>query len=323
MARQLITPAQRRLYEAQQRIVREVVEQLQRLWNEIPAHELARLWPMLGPLLVEIVAAGQRAAASYAARAVKVVAADGAPVAQKPAELVPAAFAGLAVDGRSLLSLLWLAVDTVVRGLVAGVAPSEAHAAGLHRLLRFASGEVADTARVAMHAAMAADDRIVGYERVVVLPACGRCVILAGRVYRWSEGFDRHPQCDCGMQPLTAEQWRDRPRRDAPRELFEAMTPAQRKKAFTKGGLKAIEAGADIAQVVNARRSMYKIGKFTATRDGTTVRGNAGRLLGEHRKQGGRYRRSTRPRLMPAEAVNRASSREELVTWLRNAGYMR
>jgi hypothetical protein len=35
----------------------------------------------------------------------------------------------------------------------------------------------------------------IGWIRVLDPPSCGRCAILAGRFYKWSDGFLRHPNC--------------------------------------------------------------------------------------------------------------------------------
>ncbi|MFJ7212656.1 hypothetical protein [Amycolatopsis sp. NPDC098790] len=35
------------------------------------------------------------------------------------------------------------------------------------------------------------------------------CIILVGRPYRYSQGFRRHPRCDCTMTPVTREHWRE------------------------------------------------------------------------------------------------------------------
>lgn len=43
----------------------------------------------------------------------------------------------------------------------------------------------------------------VEYVRHLNLPSCSRCAVLAGRVYRFSDGFERHPGCDCVMIPVT------------------------------------------------------------------------------------------------------------------------
>src|SRR5690348_18342012 len=38
-------------------------------------------------------------------------------------------------------------------------------------------------------------------------PSCQRCAILAGRWYRWSQGFLRHPRCDCVNLPAERQAW--------------------------------------------------------------------------------------------------------------------
>ena len=85
--------------------------------------------------------------------------------------------------------------------------------------------------------------------------------------------------------------------------------------------------GADIGQIVNARRGMTTAGGRKYTSEGTTVRGLAGKRLGEATKQrGSRYRRARMPRLMPeqiyAEADRLGWDREEIVRQLKRFGYI-
>lgn len=53
---------------------------------------------------------------------------------------------------------------------------------------------LADTGRQAASVDIMARPN-VGYIRQLVGTSCPRCVILAGRWYRWNAGFDRHPHC--------------------------------------------------------------------------------------------------------------------------------
>jgi hypothetical protein len=115
----------------------------------------------------------------------------------------PAAFAGVASDGRGLASLLDEALVTVKVGLKARTAPDRALASGGSQLEMLAQTTVQDTGRAAVSAGMIARPHVEGYVRVLTLPSCSRCAILAGRVYRWSTGFQRHPRCDCRMLPQT------------------------------------------------------------------------------------------------------------------------
>ncbi|HEX5995681.1 MAG TPA: hypothetical protein VFY84_11115 [Jiangellales bacterium] len=121
------------------------------------------------------------------------------------------------------------------------------------------------------------------------------------------------------------------------------MTEAEQDKVFTKAGAQAIRDGADMGQVVNARRGMFtaSIGskRFLATREGTTVRGlfggyeidpDTGRLRrrGEDElrrvRSGSRFIRAARvPRLMPEQIYREANGdRDEAIRLLRRFGYI-
>lgn len=82
--------------------------------------------------------------------------------------------------------------------------------------------------------------------RYVTPPCCGRCAVLAGRVYRWSEGFKRHPNCSCVMAPTTVAA----PFAQSPDQLFDAGQI----RGLSKADAKAIRHGADVGQVVNVRK---------------------------------------------------------------------
>lgn len=115
--------------------------------------------------------------------------------------------------------------------------------------------------------------------------------------------FKRHPGCDCDAIPLA--EWDDDETNDARRDwifdpgtYFDSLTEDQQDKIFTKAGAQAIRDGADINQVVNARRGMTTAGKCPAyTLEGTTKRGVAASYLREsyrgywEKLPGGRYQR--------------------------------
>jgi hypothetical protein len=184
---------------------------------------------------------------------------------------------------------------------------------------------VADAGRIADMAGMIARPRVVSYVRVVELPACPRCIILAGREYSLSEGFLRHPRCDCTLAPRRPGDTWDL---DSPRALFEQMTPAQQRRAFGEAGMQAISEGADIAQVVNARRGMTTVTRYgrevRATREGTTRRGLYGSRAAKFEKAAGaRYARAKTPRLMPEEIYRLADGdREHAIRLLKRNGYI-
>lgn len=255
-------------------------------------------------------------------------------------QVVPEAFSGHSSDGRLLSGMLmypaWVALSRIKQGL--SLAASMASGAAFLDLL--VRTQVADAGRAADSVGMAARTEIAGHERVVGLPACGRCIILAGRLYRWSDHFLRHPRCDCTMQPVTTEEWRSRRPDNNPRDLFAQMSSDQQTKAFGQAGAQAIRDGADVGQVVNARRGMTTATAYgqqvRSTTEGTTRRGQFGRYrTGEDgtlqqrsdseltRQSGQRYRSAQTPRLMPEEIYARAEDREHAIRLLRQYGYLR
>jgi hypothetical protein len=309
--------------------VRAVVELVQRLWKGMsPSTIEDDLEGPAGAAIVEAVAAGQLSVADAAQAyiAAQMAAQGGSALAE--ATLVAAAFAGLAPDGGPLETLLFLPAIGVRRRLAAGLAPDEAMLGGLADMARYASSAVADTARSADQVAMAAHPNCVAYVRVVQLPACARCIVLSGQMYSRSEGFLRHPNCDCQTLPLREHEWPGVP---TPKQLAASMSAAEQRRVFTVAGARAIGEGADVGQVVNARRGMATAHVFgrdaQVTSEGTTRRGMYGRQLrragGEFAKvPGQRYARSMTPRLMPEEIVRIADDRAEELRLLRRYGYI-
>jgi hypothetical protein len=141
----------------------------------------------------------------------------------------PKAFAGASSDGRSLSGLLAAATS----------------------LPLVVATQLQDAARVAAGVAIAARPRVTEYVRMLNPPSCPRCAVLAGRFYGWNEGFQRHPLCDCRHVPTTEDVAGDL--RTDPMAAFRAGEI----KGLTVAETKAINEGADISRIVNARRSRY------------------------------------------------------------------
>ncbi|MFD7591713.1 hypothetical protein ACFV6D_01600 [Kitasatospora sp. NPDC059812] len=241
------------------------------------------------------------------------------------ATLDASAFVGIASDARPLTTLLYQPAITTARGLALGMSPEAASIAGLNQMAVMVSTQLADTARAATSVAMTAHPSVTHYVRVVRLPACARCIVLAGRKYSRSKGFARHPRCDCGMEPLSADS--DRQPKD-PDWLFQDMTPAEKKRAFGAAGADAIEKGADLSQVVNVRRGIETAAGREAltTRIGTTRRGMGERAAETtfSRSDRSRYWRADTPRLMPEQILKLAGEdRERQLELLRKHGYIK
>lgn len=343
----------REYYRRQARIARAAAARASRRWSLVDAEAIDASWRRLLPaLLADVVDAQQQAAAGAAAAPT---------VAGQPAaDLVPAGFAGLASDGRGLDSLLELPVRTALHRIAGGLKPAAALRAGQLQLVQIIRSEVADVTRIAGQAAITATPAVIGYERIVVAPACSRCIALAGKLFRWNTGFLRHPKCDCQHRAVTREQWADGDPAHTPEQLLEQMTPAQRRKAgLSSDDEKALAEGADLAQLVNARRGAAGMappgarltreerlllqngrdrGRVTPVRlygrdlyvttEGTTSRGLAGQRLGARdvpgpRPAGQRYRRATAPRLLPQSIFAIARDRDDAVQLLHRFGYIR
>lgn len=314
-------------YTQVQAITHGVVTAVQSLWSgATPDRILAAMSGEVGKQIMNAVLLGQMSAAQGAQAYVTSAMLSQAAGLETLGRLTPSAFAGYASDGRPLATLLFLPAINTARALASGMHPNSAMAMGLEQMARMVSTQINDSARVATSVAMAAEPRCISYVRVVKLPACARCIILAGRQYSYSEGFKRHPKCDCGMEPMTDAEWRSRETAKSPEDLVRSMSPEERRKRFGAAGADALDNGADLGQVVNARRGMTTTttGKKVTT-EGTTKRGLGGRSLGGYSDANkiSRYQRAREARLLPEQILKSAHGDRELqVKLLKKHGYI-
>lgn len=236
--------------------------------------------------------------------------------------LVPSAFGGLASDGRPLDSLMTgaaVAANTASARASGGNFPllkygsipqqraamdAEANRAAQAWLMMVARTQVADAGRAAVRSSMAAYD--MSGVRLANPPCCGRCAILAGRVYHWQAGFQRHPGCDCTMQPVKGNYIAEGD--DIPLDQIRGLSKADRQ---------AIEMGADLQRVVNAQRGMYSAEVYgkrvKATFDST-----------KHRDSLFPVRDNTRTvRLRPESILQYATDQPDAVRLLTKYGYIK
>lgn len=322
-------------YRQVQGITRQIVDVVQRLWAALTPDRIEEeLAGEVGRTIVASVVAGQMTVSAGAqAYVAAAMTAQGVAQAAAPAGvLVGSALAGRASDGRPLETLLYLPAITVAQRRAAGFSDEDAMLAGLTQMAMLTGTQIADTARTADQVATVAERRVVAYMRIVHLPACSRCIVLSGQMYPVTEGFLRHPRCDCTVEPVSTDRWGEVA---SPQELFDRMDERQQRKVFTVAGAQAIRDGADLDQVVNARRGMATPGSAT-TLESTTRRSlTYGRKL---RRAGGdferarglrfgeetsnRYGRATSPRLTPEAIYDRAGDRDEAIALLRQYGYL-
>jgi hypothetical protein len=284
------------------RLAERLRREAKRAWAQVDGRAISPSWAAQVPHLLLVLTAAQREAAAAADGYLTAILAAQGVAAEEP-RINPAAFAGIASDGRDLASLLALPGIVAKTAIAGGADTDRAMAAGGALAQLAAHTQVADAGRTADQAALVAESRAAGYVRMVVGKTCSRCLILAGRTYRWNAGFRRHPKCDCIHIPAAEDHADDL--RTNPRQAFDAMDRAEQERVFGKAGAEAIRDGADMARVVNARRGMETANVFG--RDVLTTTEAAGR----------------RPRLMPESIYAYADGdRAEAVRLLRLHGYI-
>jgi hypothetical protein len=202
--------------------------------------------------------------------------------------IVPHAFAGIASDGRDLETLLAGAPIQALAKVRQGAPAVVASASSRAWLQMVIETQIPDAGRAADQVAIATAVPVqrtrqrkrarYGWVRMLNPPSCARCVVLAGKFYRWNEGFLRHPMCDCRHIP--AIEAIDDDLTTNPYAYFKSLSKENQDAWFGNANAEAIRNGADISQVVNATS---RGGVFTAdggkhyTGEGTTRRGFYGR----------------------------------------------
>lgn len=239
-------------YEARADLAKAAADVAAEAWRDVNVARIADSWAAALPELTAIVSGAQLAAAQMAEAYVAEAAAYSGATALAEGALNAAALAGIASDGRELLSLLFQPAMAALTALQGGVGTRQAMATGLAALDMITRTQVADAGRAADSVALIARPELDGYVRVAVGRTCSRCIVLAGRWYRWNAGFDRHPRCDCIHLP--SRQVKAAGILQDPRRIFDSMSRDEQDKVFTRDGARAIRDGADVARVVNARR---------------------------------------------------------------------
>jgi hypothetical protein len=311
-------------YAAQKAVVAQTLEQVDDLWTRMSVDDIAGSWEKIRPAVVQVASAGQARAASGAPLLIdRVLAADG--LDSDPLDVVsPLAFAGWTADGLNLGTAVDSTPISARVGLARGATPARALESAHKRLDRLVGSEVHDAGKGAVEAAMRLEPQIVGWERYVNTPCCSRCAILAGRFYKVSDGFERHPGCRCCHRPMTQAGKDAGPEQD-PRDLFYEMTDEQQNAAFTPEGARAIRDGADISQVVNSRWQGGVRGKsagMSRPGDPYTTAGT-GRRSAYGRQERAAGRRVPRRRLSPQGVALQAGDDTVLYRrLLRENGYL-
>lgn len=285
---------------------RAVVLGVRREWRKLDPNALDESFAPVWPRLLDIITAGQLRAAGEADKYLTRL----HPLVERVGRVDPEAFAGIAADGRDLVSLTRMPLIAAKSAVQRGETPRRALSSGQIVLERLAGSETADAGRTADQVATAARPELTGYVRMLTLPSCARCAVLAGQVYKWNTGFARHPLCDCRHIPVAEDA------EDLTTDARKAIEAGQVR--MSKADREAILDGADVSQVINAHRGMYKAADGRKlTREGKSKRGwyGGGYASGKRRKG------KAPPRLRPEEIYKQAGSREAAIVLLREHGY--
>ena len=326
----MLPQSTREYYLEQQKIMGVVLLTAKRIWGDHPPLDFDFWWSEHVEQLTALAVAGQsRAIAGTEEYVTAALAEMGTPV-DPDVEVDPSPLIGVASDGRPLDSLMYGAIIRTKAKIgqaetVDSTVMFDAWQSGLSTLLTRFQTQLADVARVATSLSIAARHD-VGYVRMLNPPSCPKCAVLAGKFYRYNTGFLRHPGCDCRHIPSRENTARDV--RTDPREYFDSLTAPEQDRWFTVKGAQAIRDGADINQVVNARRGLSLAGGVAQTRsvygrelltttEGVTKRGIAGQAIIARGRNA-----ATTPRLMPEAIYEIAEDQADALRLLQLNGYV-
>jgi hypothetical protein len=303
-----------------------------RLWRRV-GPDFDASYARIEPQLLRVLFTSQERVAEGALGYVPAVLGDSAP---EPAyESAGSRFVGVAGDGLPVASLAYGSVIQAKMAIAQGLDVGSALAQGGRHLTVSAGTLLSDTGRAAEKVAGGAH-RVKTWTRMLVPPSCGRCVILAGKTFRQSEAFNRHPGCDCRNVPST-EDTSDDATTD-PKAYLDSLSEAEQDKVLgSKANGQAFRDGADMNQLINAYRKAGAVrpGQIHGqaikyTREGTTRRGHAYWQMSQAQyikeqsvfRDGSKYYRLKSPRLMPESIYQIAKDQDDAKRLLKLYGWV-
>ncbi len=247
----------------------------------------------------------------------------------------PAAFAGTTQLGWPIETPISTILDRVTRDSESELQQlTDQMLAGLDL---FVQSEIIAAGADAASVEIAAGNEWTNFVRVLDLPSCDRCVILAGRIYRDLEGFPRHPKCDCQHWPV--ESWAEAEAAGLvtdPMSAFEkgqiggyVTLPdgsAKFKPSLSLADTQAIRDGADIQEIVNARRGGGRMPRGMTNAISAEVFGRTVKATTEGTTRRATWRRAHPGlpiRLRPESIYEHATDRADALRLLRLYGYIK
>ena len=181
------------------------------------------------------------------------------------------------ISGTDIYSELASVARYVQSDIDRGLPVDQAMQRGGVRAGRVSSNVARDTGRQSASLGIMADTRAKGFVRYLKSPSCGRCTILAGKVYAWNDGFKRHPNCDCQHRPLNDPDFETAETIvETPQQAFDNMSKAEQDKAFGKEQAEEVRAGKNPISVVNRSQAGMSYPRSPNVRNANSVKNTAG-----------------------------------------------
>jgi len=268
---QQVPHATAEFYQQQQRIAeltgRAVAEQWRRVGDDFDAG-----WAAVRDGTTQVVQAGMAASVRSAQEYTPALLAETRVAAPAAGRINASAFTSAAPDGSELASYFDAAPIRAKQAVSAGASSLRARSIAGAWLMSKVLTALADTRRDVVSTDMAQRPSLTGYVRMLNGPSCKDCVILAGKWFRWNEGFERHPNCDCVHIPATSQAWAEAEGFVSdPYDYFNSLTEAEQDRLFTRAGAQTIRDGGDIYRVVNIQNRGLGVSR-QAVKYGTPTR---------------------------------------------------
>lgn len=238
-------------YRRQQQIGTTTAKRIQRI-AAAGDDEFGTWWARIRQPVKQVVQQGRAAAAGSSIGYVPAVLNETAQTAAPVAKVDLGGVLRTAPDGRDLGSLL---DRTPIEARIAasrGATAQQSLQAATSWLIATVLTVVADTSRDVVGVDIAQRPTLGGYVRMLNPPSCSRCVILAGKWFRWNQGFQRHPRCDCRHIPAPESIAGDLT--TDPYSYFDSLSTEQQNREFGQSNARAIRDGGDIFRVVNVQQ---------------------------------------------------------------------
>jgi len=223
------------------------------LWSGM-TDDFDKSWLSVGPAVLETVELGRAASVVRSVGYTDAVLAETNQEAPATGQLNQARFLQSAPNGQPMADVVSGSVVQAKVAVKSGLPAQEALGQAERWLTGVVLTALADTGRSVVGADIARRPTLTGYVRMLNPPSCSRCIILAGKFFRWNEGFQRHPRCDCKHIPAQDADWAKAEGFIAdPYEAFKAMSPAEQERVFGRIEARAIRDGADIYRIENTK----------------------------------------------------------------------